>query len=397
LRLQLWSWNYEPEPTAMGPISALWARAMRDRGHDVEVFAAHPHYPAALWKQRVRPYRELRDGIQVTRLPLRIGHATTKERIIEELTYMASAAVATPFTGKADAVVSVSPSFLGLVPAIANVRMRRLSWVLWLQDILPDAASTTGLLEHSFALRAARTLESLAYRVADRIVVISDSFQENLLGKGVPATKVRRSYNPATRGFRMRAPVAPTDVPYRVLYMGNIGHSQGLHDIVRSVERAEGSADNFRLVIAGAGELENEVRGEIRTNRTEWRGLLSSKQLDDELDVAALGVVTQRPDILEFNVPSKLMTFMARSVPVLAIVSPRSEVARIVTRSGGGWVIDSAEPAEAPAQLREILRHPEELEQRGKTARAFAMTHFSVERMASTFEDVLDEARRLRR
>ena len=81
LRVQLWSWNYEPEPTAMGPIAARWAETMSARGHQVEVVTAHPHYPGPLWGRHARPYRETRNGIPVLRLPLMIGHRTTAARI----------------------------------------------------------------------------------------------------------------------------------------------------------------------------------------------------------------------------------------------------------------------------------------------------------------------------
>ncbi len=36
-RIQLWSIYYDPVPTGIGPIVTVWARAMRERGHDVEV------------------------------------------------------------------------------------------------------------------------------------------------------------------------------------------------------------------------------------------------------------------------------------------------------------------------------------------------------------------------
>ena len=125
LRLQLWSWNYEPEPTAMGPIAARWAEAMCERGHQVEVVTAHPHYPGPLWGRRVRPYREMRDGIPILRLPLVIGHRTTGERIMEEATYAAAAAAAAALPSAPDAAIAVSPSFLGLFPVLASARARR--------------------------------------------------------------------------------------------------------------------------------------------------------------------------------------------------------------------------------------------------------------------------------
>ena len=73
MRLQLWSYNYAPEVTGIAPVSEVWAKAMMERGHDVEVVAAWPHYPEPKWEHPRRPYRELRDGIPVTRLPLLVG------------------------------------------------------------------------------------------------------------------------------------------------------------------------------------------------------------------------------------------------------------------------------------------------------------------------------------
>jgi len=68
MRIQLWSYNYEPEPQGIAPLSAILARALRDRGHDVQVISAHPHYPEPAWGVRWRPYRERRDDIEVLRL-----------------------------------------------------------------------------------------------------------------------------------------------------------------------------------------------------------------------------------------------------------------------------------------------------------------------------------------
>src|SRR4051812_13635422 len=59
-RVQLWSYNYDPEPTGIGPVSKVLAEGLRDRGHQVDVVAAHPHYPEAQWGVAVRPYREVR-------------------------------------------------------------------------------------------------------------------------------------------------------------------------------------------------------------------------------------------------------------------------------------------------------------------------------------------------
>src|SRR5438270_2608074 len=90
LHIQLWSYNYDPEPTGIGPVSTVWARGLRDRGHRVQVVAAHPHYPAPYWGRRMRAYCEERDGISVFRLPLWMGRESTLARYRQELTFMAA-------------------------------------------------------------------------------------------------------------------------------------------------------------------------------------------------------------------------------------------------------------------------------------------------------------------
>ena len=87
MRIQLWSYNYDPEPTGIAPLSGVWARAMSELGYDLEVVAAHPHYPEPKWGRRLRPYRERRDGIRIWRLPIWVGRANVVERVRQELSF----------------------------------------------------------------------------------------------------------------------------------------------------------------------------------------------------------------------------------------------------------------------------------------------------------------------
>jgi putative colanic acid biosynthesis glycosyltransferase WcaI len=374
----------------MGPIAARWAEAMCARGHRVEVVTAHPHYPGPLWGRRSRPYRETRNGIPVLRLPLVIGHRTTAARITEEATYAASAALTAALPSTPDVAVAVSPSFLGLFPVLASARLRRFPWVLWLEDILPDAAATTGLMREGLALRTAQRLERFVYGSADRIVVISNAFRENLLDKNVPAWKVTHIYNPYTRNLGRHRVPDNDDGSARVLYMGNMGFSQNLPALVRAFELSPALDEKVRLVLAGTGELERAVAAEVRSERVEMPGLLL-EELEPELERATVGLVPQRPDVDEFNLPSKLMNLMSRGVPVLASVSPRSEIARIVRESAAGWVVDAADPDGFPVALRGILSDRAELERRGAAGLEFARRNFTPDAVARRFEDLLED------
>ncbi len=395
MKIQLWSYNYEPEPTGIAPLSTVWAKAMRDRGHEIDVIAAHPHYPEPRWGQRFAPYHEDRDGISVMRLPLWIGRATPAQRIRQEMTFASALTAALPVLKTPDVVVAVSPSFPALVPAILNSRARRIPWVLWLQDVLPDGAAATGLLREGRAMNLARRFERSAYSSAAHIVVISDSFSENLQAKGVPATKIARIYNPASRPIRSTPPPSPRPEPPTVLTMGNVGHTQNLEAITRAFQDSDELADRCaRLVIAGDGLAGDAVRAEIRTDRVQITGIVDDTRLEEHLRRATVALVSQRYEGVDFNVPSKLMNFMGYGLPVVASVHSDSEVARIIYASKGGWVTDSAHPAAGMAEVASVLDDPLDRERRGAAGLQFAQERFAPERLAERFEEVLDDVRR---
>jgi colanic acid biosynthesis glycosyl transferase WcaI len=397
MRIQLWSYNYDPEPSGIAPLSSIWTRAMRDRGHEVLVVAAHPHYPKAIWGASVRPYRERRGGVTVLRLPLWIGRETAANRLRQELSYMASLGAVAPLLPTPDAVVAVTPSFPGLLPAMVNARLRGVPWIMWLQDILPEGAATTGLVPPGPMLEAAKWFEMAAYRSAERIVLISAAFERNLRAKGVPPEKMVRIYNPSAVPVGAYRPRQRPDGPPRLLAMGNIGHTQGLAEVVRAVESSEVlDRTGAELHIAGHGVAADEVAATITSDRVKMLGLLLSQAMEDELENTTVGLtvglVTQRAGVTEFNLPSKLMNYMAHALPVLAVVNPGSETARIVKESDAGWVVDAGRlEDELPRTIEHVLADPSEIVRRGRAAYAAAAHHFAPERIAEQYEEVLSE------
>lgn len=368
---------------------------MTARGHSVEVVAAHPHYPEPRWGVRARPYRELRDGLPVLRLPLWVGRGSALQRIRQEATFAGALGLTAPTLSTPDVVVAVSPSFPALVPAMANARLRRIPWVLWLQDVLPDGAVMTGILKEGRLVALARAFERTAYRSASKVVVISESFRENLRAKGVPDSKLVRSYNPASRPI-LNAPRPAAGIDRAtVLTMGNIGHSQNLVAVTRAFEESERLREQgARFVLAGDGEAGDDVRAVIRTERATVTGVLSGTDLEPLLRRATVAVVSQRYEGIDFNVPSKLMNFMGYGIPILASVRSDSEVARIITASGAGWVTDSADTAELARQLAEVLGSPAEAARRGELGLRFAQRNFRPSQVAGRFEAALAHATR---
>lgn len=392
MRVQLWSYNYDPEPQGIAPLSRMLAMELSARGHDVLVVAAHPHYPEPNWGLRLRPYRETRDDIPLLRLPLWIGRDSGAQRVRQELSFAAMQTLAIPFLPAADAIVAVTPCFPALAPTMAFSRLRRTPWIMWLQDIVTDGAATTGLIDEGRVLKAAQRFERMTYSSAGRVVVISEAFRQNLLGKGVHDEKIVRIFNPSSRQAPQPIDVDATLATPRILAMGNIGYSQGLDRIVDAFQASTELEDlGARLIIAGHGVAAEDVRARVRSDRVQMTGVLYGEQLEPELQSAAIGLVSQRADVEEFNLPSKLMNYMAYGIPVIASVRPNSETARIVQESGAGWVSDAAAPSQFASLAAAKLTDHDALRAASRAGFAYANENFSPGAVAAKFEGVLTD------
>ena len=396
MRLQLWTIYYPPVQLGIGPVAGSWATVMRGRGHSVQVVTAHPHYPAPAWGRSWRPHRALEGGVDVIRLPVLVRRDTAKRRMLQEASFTLGLLAAGPLLDKPDVMVVVSPSLPALSAAIMISRARRIPWVLWLQDMVADAAFATALVRSRAVLSMAQRLESAAYRSAARIVVVSDAFRANLRNKGIPEEKITTIHNPAT--------LPNLDHPRslnggnRVINIGNLGRSQGLPRLVSAFESsAELRRLDARLVITGGGVASEEVRNVITTDRVECLGIVPRERLMREIDGASIGIVSQRPGLVEFNLPSKLMNYMARGLPVVASVDPASETARLIRESGAGWVTDPDDLDQFCDTLARVLADPGSRAGASAAGLRFAQRTLGPSTCAAQFEKIaLDLADRSR-
>jgi colanic acid biosynthesis glycosyl transferase WcaI len=240
-------------------------------------------------------------------------------------------------------------------------------------------------------LRASAWLERTAYEECDAIAVLSQAFADSVLSKGVPPEKVELIYDPATRPFPdLGADGRGPKGEIRILSMGNIGLTQGLAPLVAAFERSsEVAHKRVKLVITGNGVAADGVRAEIRSDRVEYLGLVSDERLERELRSATLALVSQSYTGAEFNLPSKLMNFMAYGLPIVAAVNPAGETARLVAKAGAGWVADSSVPERFPEAVISAIGDLENLTRKAEAARSYAERSFSHQAFGDSFDRLL--------
>lgn len=390
MKIHLWSIYYDPVPMGIGPVAAMLARQLAERGDDVTVIASHPHYPSPTWGTSLRPRRRVRDGIDVIELPVFTRRSKGWQRMLGELSYGAGQTVAALAPFKADVVVAAVPSLMVTPGASLYSHTRGVPWVLWLHDIVSGAAAATGLMDEGPALRMVKRLERFAFSDADRIVTISKAFEKQLLAAGVPAAKVEQIYGGASLslGSPRRGPVAGSSV----LVIGNIGLTQNLAELARAFQRSEPLRKlGAELRVTGDGVAAPEVREVAAGGDVTMLGVVSAAELTSELDRARIALVSQHPDVRDFNLPSKITTYMARGVPVFAVVNPDTEAAELVAASGAGWVADSRDLDGACRLLAELLADDAALARASDAGLSFAAEHFQASAVASRFGELLEE------
>lgn len=395
--------NYAPEVTGIAPYTAGLAEHLAELGHKVTVATTFPHYPQ--WRVQ-QPYEgrwrsiEQRGGVLVRRsrvvLP-RGGSAASR------IAYDSSLAVGTLLNSitapAADMVLCVSPPIqLALTGALLARRSRARLAVL-VQDLPLDAAVAMGMMKDGPVHSLGRAMERLAYRLADRIIVISAGFRESLLRQGVPANKITEIPDwantdtvrpmPAEPGLRELLGAAAGD--FLLLHTGNMGEKQGLASAVAAASLANGRA-NMQLTLVGDGSDRPrlaELAARQGLSNVKLLPLQPSELFPRLLASADALLLNQRANVVDSVAPSKLLSYMAAGRPVVAAVHPSSEAARVVTVANCGVVVPPEDPRALATAVRRIAEEPALAAELGANGRAYVEAHYARDRVLQRYEEFL--------
>ncbi|NBV63013.1 MAG: glycosyltransferase WbuB [Planctomycetes bacterium] len=201
--------NFPPEVNAPASRTFEHCREWVRKGHRVTVITCAPNFPKGKvfdGYQNKAFQTETIEGIEVIRV---WSYITANEgfvrRILDYLSFMASAIVASPRVRGVDLVIGTSPQFFTAVAAYVVSRMKRIPYVFELRDLWPESIKAVGAMKESFAIRMLERLEMFLYRKAARIVSVTESFKQVLMRRGI--ARARR--HPAREGEWQRVHLVP--------------------------------------------------------------------------------------------------------------------------------------------------------------------------------------------
>jgi len=353
MKILVWGINYSPEVSGIAPFNTALCEYLAGRKHEVTMLTTFSYYPQ--WKKRAEDAGQLRrvetiNGVKVVRVWHYVPQKLSSlKRIIHEATFLGLSFLNAIFMEKHDVAVVVSPPLgLGFFAWLFSA-LKGTPYVFHVQDLQPDAAMSLGMLKPSRFTQALYKLEALAYAKAARVSGICNGMIRAYQRKNVPQEKIMMfpngvakpgaDYFPAAGAFRKRNGIP--DGNCLATYSGNIGAKQGLDILFAVAEKITG--ESITIVICGDGARRAEMEKQVAERKL--KNLLLMPLQDElayrEMQVdTSISLITQQKGTGQFFFPSKMLSAMVFSKPILAVGDEDSELSHAVRDAKCGCVVE---------------------------------------------------------
>jgi glycosyltransferase involved in cell wall biosynthesis len=327
VRLLVLSFYYPPDLSAGSFRAAALVAALRERappGSQVDVITTNPNRYQAF--SQAAPENEETEGLQIRRirLPVHRSDMAGQSRAFLRFAHRARLYAA---ERRYDLVVATSSRLMTAALGAWIARRQRAPLYLDIRDIFVDTiADVLGPVTGRPVRRIMAQVESWTMRRADRINLVSPGFEAYFRTR-YEDRSLAFFTNGIDEEFLTTVAASPVRAgnsePVTVLYAGNIGEGQGLHEILPGLALALGS--RARFLVIGDGGRRQALEGALYAagvNNVELLPPMPRAQLLGAYRAAdVLFLHLGSHAALEKVLPSKLFEYAALGKPILAGVA----------------------------------------------------------------------------
>nr|WP_294665518.1 glycosyltransferase family 4 protein [uncultured Blautia sp.] len=339
-------------------------------------------------------------GIHVLRI--KTGNITGNVNIIEKgistvmIDKKFQKAIAQYFSKeKFDLILYPTPP-ITLVGTVAYLKKKSnaVSYLL-LKDIFPQNAVDLGMLSTTgikgIAHKMFRNKEKKLYRISDYIGCMSPANVKYVLkhNEFINTEKIEVCPNCVKLLNDEHTMEEHMDIrkKYQIpidkkvfVYGGNLGKPQGIDFFLSCLDAVKDIKDAFILVVGGGSEADKIKQFMSEHNISNAMLLNSLPKTDYELlaDACDVGLVFLDYRFTIPNFPSRVLSYMQRSKPVLVASDPNTDMGKIVTENGFGWSCISNDTKKFVTCIETALSS--DLEKMGAAGRKYLENNYSVKK-----------------
>jgi glycosyltransferase involved in cell wall biosynthesis len=354
LRIAYFCQYFVPEIAAPAARVSELAREWAEAGHHVTVVTGLPNHPTGRVPEAYRSIvfrRESMGPFEVWRNWL---YATPNEGVLKKtlshLSFMLSTLILTvPRLRRTDVLVVSSPTFFVVITVCLAHWFWRVPYIFEVRDLWPGVFVELGILKNRFVIRMLEALEMFLYRRAALVVVVTESFRDVLIRRGLSPQHVEvitngvdvEMFRPRPKAAQLIRQQHQCESRFMVLYIGAHGISHALSSILEVAERFRDEPDVCFMFVGDGAEKERLVRAAETKDLANVRFLPSQPRDTVPSWYASADVVLvplRNIPVFDTFIPSKMFEILASERPIVA--SLRGEARRILERSGGALVVD---------------------------------------------------------
>jgi colanic acid biosynthesis glycosyl transferase WcaI len=406
MRILVLTINYWPEQTGIGAVVTRRCEYLASMGHEVTVCTSMPYYPEwkipAAYKGKVF-FDEEHNRVRIQRSWIWVpSKVTAARRIPFEASFLASSLLRALSSSKPDLLMVVSPP-LGLgLSAVLLSRWFRVPYVFDVEDLQPDAAADLGMLPKPI-LPFFYGLEKLAYRNARMISTVTEGMRRRIIAKDFSPNKVVVVPPPADESLFAIEPNATGEAfrakhslagKFIVAHSGNMGVKQGLNLVLDAAEKLKNRKE-IVFLLAGDGAMKADLQNRATAQGLEnikFLPIQAQKEFHEMLAAMDLALIIQQSSVSDIAFPSKTVTLLAAARAVVAAVSGSSEIARILTDSTGGVVVEPENPDTLTAAILDLFDNPAKRSDIAENGRKYAFQNWEDSKLLSNLEFLLRTA-----
>lgn len=398
--------HFPPESGSAANLLHDLGAALVANGDRVTVVAPMPRYHVLGARHRYGGLwmGEELNGMRVMRVAALGRGRWLPARALSEFVSAVAIAVAAFTVERPDVAIVYSPPLPHGLAAWLLKALRGVPFVLNLQDLVPRAMVDLGLLRSRAVIRCYEAIERFVYAQAAHATVHSAGVLPHVLGRGLEPNRVSVLPNWVDlaaidagkgQGTALREEWKLGD-DLVVSFAGVIGYSQDL-GVVLEAARLGSDDPGVAWLIIGDGVERPALEERAGSLGNVWfRPMQSRERYAALLDATDIGLVTLRADVRSPVVPSKILSLMAASRPVVAVLAKNGDAARLIQEADCGVVVEPSDAHGLARAVRNLAIDPAERRRLGANGRRHAEENLALDVVLDCWDRLLERVTGLR-
>lgn len=376
-------------------------------GHDITILSTQPSYKPT-YQIELQPWEEQMDGFTVKRLKIpRENRGNTLSRIYSMLSF--SVKIFFQLCREKPDLISIAttPQIIGgLIVRLAS-KVTSSKYIYHCQDIYPEVAHVSGHLRKGLIFKLLKAIDKKTCDNAFATVVLSDDMKNSILSRGCQGNNIRilnnfelTSFNETLTENRREKP--SNDIPthmarkpdvFRIIFAGNIGKFQGLDVIIKAAKHLV-NENQIEFVFLGEGRAKSDLElqsAELLNKTVKFFGHQKLNTARQIIADSQLCIVSLSEGIYRYAYPSKTMTYMCESRPVIVIAEVESQLSETIRDEQLGITITPGDDMALAEQIKKLYYDKAAMEQITKNTQIYANNHFRVESVLPRWSELIKE------